>query len=155
MFSKLAIFVTLALPVFAAATSASAVARNDEPTSACCDSTVPVSHISGTVRRSGGLSHLSTSRPTRLPVLLCSVPSGSSSKTSTSSWAWTAAPSASLASAPARSAAARPYPALRASRYVASAFLRMSRRANRLCRAASVLAACPSLSETSYKTAVT
>jgi hypothetical protein len=49
MFSKLAIFATLALPVFAAATPASFVARNGggstgsgTPTTACCGSTESV-----------------------------------------------------------------------------------------------------------------
>ena len=48
MFSKLVIFATLALPVFAAATPASVVARNGgssgsgTPTTACCASTEPV-----------------------------------------------------------------------------------------------------------------
>ena len=49
MFSKLAIYAPLALPVFAAATT-TPVARNDggsgSATTACCDSTEPVSGLS-------------------------------------------------------------------------------------------------------------
>ncbi|GJE95128.1 fungal hydrophobin [Phanerochaete sordida] len=44
MFSKLAIFATVALPLLAVATPAAQVARNDQPsapTTACCDSTIP------------------------------------------------------------------------------------------------------------------
>jgi hypothetical protein len=73
MFSKLAIFATLALPVFAAATPAAVVARggsSGSATTACCASTEPVRYFFIGVNLSCLLTMFC--RRTRLQALLCS-----------------------------------------------------------------------------------